>query len=103
MGAFINGVPFERPETPEFGIIHLTPSYLKERKYDEFSKKFMGIRYLEVCTIEVIRVAIGEASCFYRKNQEVWDYKAAVIFAEMVGVQVEISDNHDVLVGTSFY
>ncbi|USK36439.1 inositol monophosphatase family protein (plasmid) [Bacillus sp. F19] len=102
LGVFINGEPFTRPETPEYGIIHISPSYLKEKKYDDFADKFKGIRYLEVCSIEIIRVAIGEASCFYRKNQKVWDYKASVIFAEIVGLHVEISEDHIVLVGTKF-
>lgn len=102
LGAFINGKPFTRPETPEYGIIHINPSYLKEKKYDDFADKFKGIRYLEVCSIEVIRVAIGEASCFYRKDQKVWDYKAGVIFSEIVGLHVEISEDHIVLVGTRF-
>lgn len=102
LGAFINGKPFTRPETPKYGIIHISPIYLKEKKYEEFADRFKGIRYLEVCAIEVIRVAIGEASCFYRKDQKVWDYKAAIIFAETVGLPVKITEDHTVLVGTSF-
>ncbi|NGP43805.1 inositol monophosphatase family protein [Bacillaceae bacterium SIJ1] len=102
LGAWINGVPFERPATPDFGIIHISPPYLKEKTYEDFANLFKGIRYLEVCSIEVIRVAIGEASCFYRREQKVWDYKAAVIFAEIVGVHVDIINDDTVLVGTPF-
>ncbi|AUJ24281.1 inositol monophosphatase family protein [Virgibacillus dokdonensis] len=102
LGAFINGQPFTRPKTAAYGIIHINPSYLKEAKYEAFANRFKGVRYLEVCAIEIIRVAIGEASCFYRRDQQAWDYKAAVIFAEMVGLLVEVTENQTVLVGTKW-
>ncbi|NWO12648.1 inositol monophosphatase family protein [Virgibacillus sp.] len=98
LGAFIN----TRPKTAAYGIIHINPSYLKEAKYEAFANRFKGVRYLEVCAIEIIRVAIGEASCFYRRDQQAWDYKAAVIFAEMVGLLVEVTENQTVLVGTKW-
>lgn len=101
-GVFINGKSFTRPKTSDYGIIHITPEYLLEKKYRDFANKFKGIRYLEVCSIEVVKVAVGEASCFYRRDQKVWDYKASVIFAELAGVNVDISKEHTVLVGTKF-
>lgn len=101
-GAFIDNKPFKRPETPAYGILHITPNYLKEEKYERYAELFQGLRYLEVCSIEIIRVAIGEASSFYRKSQNEWDYKAAVIFAKMVGVPVVITENNTVHVGTPF-